>query len=56
MKSVRTDPLVIKPQWSALLHQGRHAWPDAKRTGLSHKDWTKVGARLNNAEALIVTG
>ncbi len=46
MRSDRTAPLVTKPQWSALLHQGRHACPDAKRTGLSHKGRTKKGARL----------
>ena len=46
MRSDHTAPLVTKPQWSALLHQGRHACPDAKRTGLSHKGRTKKGARL----------
>ena len=25
MRSDHTAPLVTKPQWSALLHQGRHA-------------------------------
>jgi transposase InsO family protein len=43
-KSDRTAPLATKPQWSALLHQGRHACPDAKRAGLSQKGRTKKGA------------
>ena len=31
---------------SALLHQGRHACPDAKSAGLSHKGRTEKGGRL----------
>jgi hypothetical protein len=56
MRSDHTAPLVTKPQWSALLHQGRHACPDAKRTGLSHKGRTKKGARLIKGRTLIING
>jgi hypothetical protein len=53
-KSDRTAPLATKPQWSALLHQGRHACPDAKRAGLSHKGRTKKRARLINQDLRVM--
>jgi hypothetical protein len=53
---VHTAPSVTRPRWSALLHQGRHACPDAKRAGLSHIDRTDVGARLIMVETETVDG
>jgi hypothetical protein len=55
MKSDRTDPLVTNPNGARFCIRP-HTCPDAKSTGLSDKDWTKVGARLKQCRALLKTG